>query len=381
MSRFRIILAAAGLAVFLISIATFSAAAETNGKDASSPQGSTSKESTAQLSGESRSISQGTVTGASRSELKAIRRKVAREERLPDYSQVVDNTSADRFDATGWDQGSTDGLAHGGSYASAGTTGTEDARFKLKVPTSGDYTLYAWWPTRRGNAAAARFGVNTAHGTKWTEVDQTRDGGFWVEIGTYEMNAGDGYVVRLLPDGGSGDVVADAVALVRGDLVTPPPADLAPVDGGPTDGVTDADSSENVYTTAHTKRERRALIRYGNRHRGTPYRLSPPAPCWAYRKEDCSCFTHLVYKHFGRKLPDRPVGQYRHHGRRIARSNLKRGDLIFFKERGYNNPITHVAMYSGNGYVLHASSYYNRVVNSKMKYIRGYFGAKRLKIP
>jgi hypothetical protein len=379
MRRFRIILAAAGLAVSLISIATFSAAAETNGKDASSPQESISKESTAQLSGEDPPISQGTVTGASKSELEAIHRKVAREERLPDYSQVVDNTSADRFDAPGWDQGLSDGLAHGGSYASAGTTATEDARFKLKVPTSGDYTLYAWWPTRRGNAAAAHFGVNTAHGTKWTEVDQTRDGGFWVEIGTYEMNAGDGYVVRLLPDGGPGDVVADAVALVRG-AVSPPPADLAPIDGGPTDSVTDEGSSENVFTTANTKRERRALIRYGNRHLGTPYRLSPPAPCWSHHKEDCSCFTRLVYRRAGKWLPDHPVRQYWRHGRRVARSNLERGDLVFFKERGYGKHITHVAMYSGNGYVLHASSYFNRVVNSKMKYIRGYFGAKRMRV-
>jgi hypothetical protein len=36
-------------------------------------------------------------------------------------------------------------------------------------------------------------------------------------------------------------------------------------------------------------------------------------------------------------------------------------------------------MYSGNGYVLHASSYWGKVVNSKMKYVKGYFGAKRIR--
>ncbi len=45
-----------------------------------------------------------------------------------------------------------------------------------------------------------------------------------------------------------------------------------------------------------------------------------------------------------------------------------------------NRAITHVAMYSGNGYVLHASSYYGKVAESKMKYIRGYFGAKRIQL-
>ena len=121
------------------------------------------------------------------------------------------------------------------------------------------------------------------------------------------------------------------------------------------------------------------MVRFGRKHIGTPYRLSPPAPCWAYRKEDCSCFTKLVFRHFGRRLPDHPVKQYWAVNKWVAKANLKRGDLVFFKERGWNHPITHVAMYSGNGYVLHASSYYGKVVNSKMKYIRGYFGARRIR--
>ena len=37
-------------------------------------------------------------------------------------------------------------------------------------------------------------------------------------------------------------------------------------------------------------------------------------------------------------------------------------------------------MYSGNGYILHASNYYafKKVVESKMRYLNGYFGARRL---
>ena len=177
-----------------------------------------------------RGLSQGTVTGASRSELDAVRQDVAEEERLPDYSQVVDNTSDRRFDAPGWKKGATDGLAHGGSYA-ASVAGAGDARFKLKIPTSGDYALYAWWPSRKANSTAARFGVRTSSGTKWTTVDQSKDGGYWVQIGTYDMEAGDYYAVRVSPRNGSGRAVADAVALVRG-VASPPPNDLAPADGG-----------------------------------------------------------------------------------------------------------------------------------------------------
>ena len=58
-----------------------------------------------------------------------------------------------------------------------------------------------------------------------------------------------------------------------------------------------------------------------------------------------------------------------------------RGDLVFFRENGLDNQITHVAMYSGNGYVLHASAYYayQQVVESKMENIEGYAGARRIR--
>ena len=259
MRRLGLIISVAGLATLLISIATLAAGAQTT-------------DSTSQLS-----VSQGTYTGAvSQSELSAVRRDLAQEENLPDYSQVVDNANSSRFDAPGWKRGGSDSWAHGGNFASAGTS-TSDARFKLRTPTDGDYALYAWWPARKANSGAARFGVNTASGTKWTVVDQTKDGGTWVKLGTFEMKAGDRYVVRVSPGSGSGEVIADAVALVRG-AASPPPDDLAPAEGG-------AGSGENVYGASSTVHERWAVVRHGRKHMGTPYRLSPPAPCRAYARK------------------------------------------------------------------------------------------------
>jgi cell wall-associated NlpC family hydrolase len=188
------------------------------------------------------------------------------------------------------------------------------------------------------------------------------------------MKAGDRYVVRVSPLGGSGEVIADAVALVRG-AASPPPKDLAPAEGSTASG-------ENVYGASSTSVERRDIVRYGRTHIGTPYYHSPPDACWAYEKEDCSCFTKLVYEHFGKELPDDPTEQYWHKDRKwISKADLQRGDLVFFRENGPDNPITHVAMYSGNGYVLHASSYYayQKVVESKMEYIEGYAGARRIR--
>lgn len=371
MHRIQVVFAATGLAAFLVFVATISAGAQTTGDSSSATEAVTER------------ASQGTVTGASQSELDAVHRDVAEEERLPDYSQVVDNTSADRFSAPQWKKGQTDGLAHGGSFASSGKEGLDagDARFKLKVPTDGDYALYAWWPSARENSTAARFGVTTSSGTKWTTVDQTKDGGYWVQIGTYDMKAGDNYAVRIAPGDGSGRVVADAVALVRG-VASPPPDDLAPVDGGPLSAGVSLDIDEATYSAARRSGRVKGirLIRRGRGHIGTRYRLSPPAPCIAYRVEDCSCFTKLVLRRF-KRVYDSPVLQFKYGHKVRSRSNLKPGDLVFFKERGPRRPITHVGVFSGNGRILHASAYWGKVVEKKMKYIRGYYGARRIRPP
>jgi cell wall-associated NlpC family hydrolase len=115
----------------------------------------------------------------------------------------------------------------------------------------------------------------------------------------------------------------------------------------------------------------------GRWHIGTPYRPSPPGLCRAYRWEDCSCFTKLVFKHFGKNLPESPVKQWQR-GQKIARSDVRPGDLVFFKEAGMARPITHVGIYSGRGKLVHASNYFGKVVESRMSYMRGYSGAKRL---
>jgi cell wall-associated NlpC family hydrolase len=365
MTEIRIVFAAAMVATCLVLVATLTAGAQT-----------TADRSTAQERDATRP-SQGTVTGATAAEIDEVRKDVDEEARLADYTRVVDNTSDSRFDAPGWKRGATDGLAHGGSYATPGAS-AGDARFKLNVPTTNDYAIYAWWPDRAANNTAARFGVRTSSGTKWTKVNQIKDGGYWVQIGTYHLEAGDYYAVRLSPEEGDGQSVADAVTLVRG-ITTRPPNDLAPADGGPVSpGVRLSDDDTYSASRLSGRVKGRRLIQRGRWHIGTPYRLSPPAPCWAYVKEDCSCFTRIVLRRF-KRIPDSPVLQYQYGHKVWSRSNLKRGDLVFFKERGYGRPITHVGIYSGNGYILHASGYFGKVINSKMKYIRNYYGARRIR--
>src|SRR3712207_8959851 len=73
-------------------------------------------------------------------------------------------------------------------------------------------------------------------------------------------------------------------------------------------------------------------------------------------------------------------GQWKYkRGKKVAKSSLRPGDIVFFKEGKRKRGITHVGIYSGNGNLVHASAFFGKVVESKMRYIKGYSGAKRLK--
>ncbi|MBO4289265.1 MAG: C40 family peptidase [Lachnospiraceae bacterium] len=67
---------------------------------------------------------------------------------------------------------------------------------------------------------------------------------------------------------------------------------------------------------------------------------------------DCSGFTMRIYQHFGIYL-SHYSGSQAYEGKKISRSELKKGDLIFYAKNG---TINHVAMYIGDGMVIHARS-------------------------
>jgi uncharacterized protein YgiM (DUF1202 family) len=69
---------------------------------------------------------------------------------------------------------------------------------------------------------------------------------------------------------------------------------------------------------------------------------------------DCSGFTMKVYEQFGIYLPHSSSGQAGY-GTKISASEAKPGDLFFYGRSGVNG-IGHVAIYIGNGQIVHASS-------------------------
>ncbi|MEJ7815183.1 MAG: NlpC/P60 family protein [Rubrobacter sp.] len=295
------------------------------------------------------------------------------------YSQVVDNASSRHFySARGeWKKSNNRLTRYGKNYRYVRPAkDVTPAWFKVRIPTDGFYTVYARWPAAKGNNPETRFQISTTSGLKKAKVNQRRDGGVWMRLGAYKMNAGNRYSVQVSGRSQTeGRVVADAVMVVAGTQAAP----QAGNDGASSDGGAPATygsfsvGGETIMGGSAVDSE---VIERARTHLGTPYRHSPPMPCIAYQSEDCSCFTSLVFSEWV-VMPDNPVGQW-YVGREVEKSDLLPGDLVFFKEAGMNRPITHVGIYSGRGNILHASTYWGQVVESPMKNVDGYYGARRL---
>lgn len=82
------------------------------------------------------------------------------------------------------------------------------------------------------------------------------------------------------------------------------------------------------------------------------------------RGVDCSGYTQALYRKLGIYIPRTSREQARS-GNTISASNLKPGDLVFYGSSSY---INHVAMYIGNGKIIHASNRRDGIKISNMYY-------------
>ena len=109
-------------------------------------------------------------------------------------------------------------------------------------------------------------------------------------------------------------------------------------------------------TTSTTKSSKGVQIaEYAKKFVGKSYRMGGS---WngemPYTATDCSGFTQGVYKHFGISLPRVARDQARV-GKKVSFNELQPGDLVFYSGNG-GKSITHVAMYIGNGKIVHAQT-------------------------
>ncbi|PYI54824.1 C40 family peptidase [Paenibacillus flagellatus] len=104
-----------------------------------------------------------------------------------------------------------------------------------------------------------------------------------------------------------------------------------------------------TVSVASTRADR--IISTGLKYKGTPYRFGAPAG----RTDvfDCSSFVQYLYKKQGVSLPRVSRDQAKK-GSYVSKSNLRKGDLLFFwTSKSGRGKVGHVAIYMGNGKMLH----------------------------
>jgi cell wall-associated NlpC family hydrolase len=119
------------------------------------------------------------------------------------------------------------------------------------------------------------------------------------------------------------------------------------------------------------------IIATGEKYLGTPYQYG--AASGQTRTFDCSSFTQYVFKQNGISLLRSSRQQYTQ-GTSVARSQLKKGDLLFFTTSHSGGKIAHVGIYAGNNQILHTwgskGVQYESLDRAWLK--QGYVGAKRV---
>jgi len=126
---------------------------------------------------------------------------------------VIDNRD-DGFSVLGgdWIQGDDDS-AFGGSYRwNDKGNGVHKVRWASEVPRDGYYEVYAMWTEGGNRATNAPYRIIHADGEEVRRVDQKKDGGRWMSLGTYPFLEGGEFEV-ILSDDADGYVIADAVKL------------------------------------------------------------------------------------------------------------------------------------------------------------------------
>ncbi|MEX2462369.1 MAG: C40 family peptidase [Paenibacillaceae bacterium] len=106
-----------------------------------------------------------------------------------------------------------------------------------------------------------------------------------------------------------------------------------------------AKPAQAASTSVSSSTSANRIISTGKKYIGAAYDFG--AQSGKTNAFDCSSFTQFVFKKAGISLP-RSSKQQSKVGSYVRRSQLKPGDLVFFYK-----PVHHVAIYIGNGKILH----------------------------
>lgn len=114
------------------------------------------------------------------------------------------------------------------------TTGSGDqwGEWRPNVPAAGRYRIDVYAPycrTGRNETTSATYTIRHADGTSTRTVNQQARVGLWTTLGEYNLNAGNGNVIRLTDQAGDNDLGLwfDAIRLLPLSVPPPPPMPTA----------------------------------------------------------------------------------------------------------------------------------------------------------
>lgn len=91
---------------------------------------------------------------------------------------------------------------------------------------------------------------------------------------------------------------------------------------------------------------------------------------------DCSGFTCYIYADFGYSISRTPQGQWSSNGRAISLDEIQPGDIVCYSSNG--SKCTHVALYIGNGQIVHDANSKKGVCIAKIDYDDTFLGVKNV---
>lgn len=122
------------------------------------------------------------------------------------------------------------------------------------------------------------------------------------------------------------------------------------VDGEET-GLEETGPAQELQDNGEVSEVRQNLVNFAMQFLGGPYSYGGNDP---HTGVDCSGFTRYVLQHGAGVSLGRSSRNQATQGIQVSAEQMRPGDLVFYASRGR---INHVAMYIGDGQVIHASTY------------------------
>ncbi len=133
--------------------------------------------------------------------------------------------------------------------------------------------------------------------------------------------------------------------------------------GSSSDSSSSNSSDDDSSTPAPSSGSASKVVKYALKFVGNPYVYGGTS---LTKGADCSGFVQSVYRDFGYSIPRDSRSQAASAGKRVSEGDIAPGDLVFYTNS--SGTVNHVAMYIGNGMIVHAANSRQGIITSHYKY-------------